>query len=183
MLKLSENPPMRSPQVASITELTGEWWVAHTKSRNEKSLAFDLLARGVDYFLPLVPRTIFSGGRKRRVLHPLFGGYVFVNGNRDDRLSVFQTERVCNVIEVRDPVALMTTLSAIEKALDNDIAIDAYPFAVVGRKVKVMAGPLTGVVGTIARRNEVERLFLAVEMLGQAVEMMIDTSLLKPVDE
>jgi transcription termination/antitermination protein NusG len=183
MLKLSDNPPLRPPSRESILEFGADWWVAHTKSRNEKLLAFDLLARGIDYFLPLVPKTIFSGGRKRKVLHPLFGGYLFFNGTRDQRVSVLQTDRTCNIIEVRNTPGLVESLRVIELALDNNVQIDAYPFAVVGKAVRVMAGPMAGVVGTIARRDEVDRLYISVEMLGQCVEIQIETSLLRPLDD
>jgi len=77
MLKISENPPILPPEVKTVSELTGQWWVAHTKSRFEKAFAWDLLRRGIGYFLPLVERVRVSGGRHRRVLAPLFPSYVF----------------------------------------------------------------------------------------------------------
>ena len=33
MLKLSENPAILTPEVHSLAELSGTWWVAHTKAR------------------------------------------------------------------------------------------------------------------------------------------------------
>ena len=33
MLKLSDNPAILTPEVQSLTELSGTWWVAHTKAR------------------------------------------------------------------------------------------------------------------------------------------------------
>jgi len=33
MLKLSENPVILTPEVQSVAELSGTWWVAHTKAR------------------------------------------------------------------------------------------------------------------------------------------------------
>ena len=33
MLKLSENPAILTPEVQSVAELSGTWWVAHTKAR------------------------------------------------------------------------------------------------------------------------------------------------------
>ena len=72
MLKVSENPPRMHPGAGTLTDLAGTWWVAHTKARSEKALAWDLLRRDIGYFLPLLGRVRFSGGRKRRVLMPLF---------------------------------------------------------------------------------------------------------------
>jgi len=72
MLKLSENPAILTPEVQSLVELGGTWWVAHTKARFEKAFAWDMSNRGIGYFLPMREKIIFSGGRKRRVMAPLF---------------------------------------------------------------------------------------------------------------
>src|SRR5688500_18969133 len=45
-----DEPPALSPRVARIGEVEGDWYVAHTKSRQEKAFAADLLRRGIDYF-------------------------------------------------------------------------------------------------------------------------------------
>ncbi len=53
MLKLADNPPILTPDVESLTDLDGTWWVAHTKTHFEKSFAWDLYSRGIGYFLPM----------------------------------------------------------------------------------------------------------------------------------
>ncbi len=58
MLKLNDNPPIVYPEGASVADLPGQWWVAHTKARFEKAFAWDLLGRGIPYFLPMMLRTI-----------------------------------------------------------------------------------------------------------------------------
>ena len=68
MLKEHENPPITYPEQTSITEFAGQWWVAHTKSRNEKALAHDLIARDICYFLPM---TLSITRRTRRTVKSL----------------------------------------------------------------------------------------------------------------
>src|SRR4051812_22597374 len=102
MLKLSENPPVLSPAVGSLRELTGPWWVVHTRPRNEKAFAWELIDKHVPYFLPQIKRTIFSGGRRRAGMLPLFPSYVFIAGGAEARLAALQTQRVCTVIAVPD---------------------------------------------------------------------------------
>jgi len=80
MLRWQDNPPALPPSVEMPAQLAGRWAVAHTKPRHEKALAHDLLARGVGYFLPMVESVRFSGGRKRRVLKPLFSSYTACAG-------------------------------------------------------------------------------------------------------
>ena len=77
MLKVDENPPITWPQEQSISDFTGVWWVAHTKSRNEKALAHDLIRKDINYFLPMSWKVHRRRGRKILSLLPLFGGYLF----------------------------------------------------------------------------------------------------------
>ena len=100
MLRFEENPPMRTPSTASVADMSGDWWVAHTKARFEKALAFDLIAKGIGYYLPMVERVKLSGGRKRRLLLPLFPSYVFFCGDSDARYAALATNRLCQAIAV-----------------------------------------------------------------------------------
>jgi len=63
MLKTSDNPPMRPPEVASLADLTGTWWAAYTKARFEKAFAWELFSRGIGYFLPMRPKVGYWGNR------------------------------------------------------------------------------------------------------------------------
>src|SRR5437762_855646 len=100
MLKLQDNPPMFPPGVQNVCALEGDWWVVHTKSRFEKALAFDLLDRDISYYLPMVQRTTMSGGRKRRLMMPLFPSYLFLCGSDQDRYTTMTTNRACQIIPV-----------------------------------------------------------------------------------
>ena len=67
MLKLSDNPPILYPEYETIEEIEGQWWVAKTKSRNEKALAQALLHMEIPYFLPLRQKVYKRRGRVLKV--------------------------------------------------------------------------------------------------------------------
>ena len=90
MLKESENPPIVWPRDVSVCEFDGLWWVAHTKSRNEKAFAHDLIGRRVNYFLPMTWRVRRHRGRTIRSLLPLFSGYLFFCGEEKERLEALK---------------------------------------------------------------------------------------------
>ena len=182
MLKLSENPPMLPPGVEGVEQLSGQWWVAHTKARFEKAFAWDLHHKGVGYFLPLVERVRASRGRKRRVLLPLFPSYVFFRGDSDSRALAMKTNRLCQTIEVRDQQTLTGELASIEKALAGKAALDPCPFARVGARCRVRSGPLEGIEGEVVRREKLVHVVLAVSILGQGALVKIEADFLEPVD-
>jgi transcriptional antiterminator RfaH len=181
MLKLSENPAILTPRVQSLTELTGTWWVAHTKARFEKAFAWDMSNRGIGYFLPMWEKITFSGGRKRRVMLPLFTSYVFVCGTEPDRYTALTTNRLCQMIEVTEQDGLVEELSKIEKALLSKSVIDYYPHLPVGNRCRIISGPMKGSEGVvIERRNTRARMALEVSILGQSAVVEVDADLLRP---
>ena len=179
MLKLSDNPPILPPSVESIADLQGEWYVAHTKARCEKALAWDLLHHGIGYFLPLVERITFSGGRKRRVLKPLFPSYLFFCGDRKDRYVAMTTNRICRAIEVADQPTLTAELAALESVIRGKAPLDLYPRPAVGRRCRVTMGPFEGLEGTMIDGTNSGRLVLAVSFISQGAAMEIDAALLE----
>jgi transcription termination/antitermination protein NusG len=182
MLKLADNPPVLFPAVGSVRELSGTWWVAHTKSRNEKAFAWDMLSRQIPYYLPMIRRTIFSGGRRRAGLVPLFPSYVFLSGDEHARYAALKTDRVCTVIEVPDQRQILDELAAIERVLFGEAQLDPCPFAIVGNRVRIARGPFRGIVGRVVRRDNVTRLVLEISILGRGAEMDIDADLLEAVE-
>jgi len=117
MLRFCDNPEIVLPRTDDLSTIPGTWHVGHTKARCEKAFAVDLTALGIPYFLPMVERVTFSGGRKRRGMLPLFSSYVFFAGGEAERDQAMRTDRLCRVIEVNDQGRLIEGLSVILRAL------------------------------------------------------------------
>lgn len=182
ILKLSDNPPSLSSEVFDLNELQGDWWVAHTKSRAEKALAWDLLEHSVPYFLPMVRKNMLWGGRRRTLLLPLFASYIFVCGSPEDRYKTLRTNRVCQMIPVTQRQQFLAELNAIRYAIESDAPIQLYPYAAVGRRCRVAKGALRGIEGIVAQTRTGTRLMLQVSMLGQSASLEIFAEDLEPLD-
>ena len=189
MLKTADNPPIIFPENSSIeaveradqTQLEQKWWVAHTKSRNEKALAWNLLKWEIPYFLPLVEKISRCKGRKIKSLRPLFGGYIFFRGDEQDRYKALTTNRIAQIIPVVDQQKLVTELDQILRALRSEVTLDPHPYLKSGTRCRVVAGSLIGLEGTIIQKKSRMRLILNVEMLGQAAAIDIEADLLEPI--
>ncbi len=182
MLKLADNPPMLSPWVRSISELTGRWWVGHTRARFEKAFAWDLARNGVGYFLPMCRRTYFSSGKKRRVLVPLFPSYVFFNGTQESLSFALETGRLCQAIPVVDQRRLDRELNMIHRAVSVQPELGTCPLPAAGRRYRVTNGPLVGLEGVVIECRKLARTVLEVSILGQGAVVEIDANLLEPAD-
>jgi transcription antitermination factor NusG len=182
LLNVSENPPIMWPEVESIREYTGRWWVAHTKSRNEKALAHDLISRQISYFLPMTWKVRRKSRRTIKSLLPLFSGYLFFCGNENQRTELLRTDRVANLIEVIDQEKLLCELVQIEKVLQTGTPLVPHKYIKVGQKCRVIAGPLMGLQGIVVYTKGEMRLVLQVDMLGQAASVEIDIDMIELVD-
>jgi transcription antitermination factor NusG len=182
LLKISENPPIAWPEVESIRTFQGQWWVAHTKSRNEKALAHDLISRNISYFLPMSWKVRRKSRRTIRSLLPLFSGYLFFCGSENERTELWRTDRVANLIEVKDQQKLLRELVQIEQALRAGAPLIPDKYIKAGQKCRVIAGPLLGLQGVVVKAKGAARLVLQVDMLGQAASVEIDIDMIEAVD-
>ena len=181
MLKPEENPPIIWPTGISLKDFQGIWWVAHTKSRNEKALAWQMQKKNISYFLPLTEKVYKKTRRVFRSMLPLFSGYVFFCGSEEDRLEVLKTNRVAGILEVKDQQHLVAELLPIEKALQSGAVLAPYNYIKVGQQCRVIAGPLMGTEGLAVSEQNKTRLVLQVDILGKATCLEIDAALLEIV--
>ena len=162
-----------------IHQFEGVWWVAHTKSRNEKALAWQMQKNGVSYFLPLVESVHKKSRRVFRSMLPIFHGYVFFCGDEDDRLKVLKTNRIANLIKVEDQQLFVSELAPIEKALTSGFVLEPHNYIKQGQCCRVVAGPLIGTEGIVAETQNGTRLVLQVNILGKATCLEIDLDMLE----
>jgi len=182
VLKENQNPPIIWPEDASLCDFTGRWWVAHTKSRNEKALAQDLIGKHIGYFLPMTWKVRHKHGRKIRSLLPLFSGYVFFCGGENERLETLKTNRVANIIEVKDQQKLLAELSKIELAIRKGAPLEPHHYVKAGQRCRVLSGSLMGLEGIVVKTKAGARLILQVDILGQAASVEVDMDLIELIE-
>ena len=182
MLKVSENPPIIWPEVESIRDFKDQWWVVHTRSRNEKALAHDLISKDISYFLPMSWKVSRKSRRKIRSLLPLFSGYLFFCGKENDRVELLKTNRVAHLIEVDNQEQLINELVQINQALQSGAPLTPHNYIKEGQRCRVIAGPLMGLEGIVVRSHNATRLVLQIDMLGQAASVEIDVDMIEVLD-
>jgi transcription antitermination factor NusG len=89
---------------------------------------------------------------------------------------------VANIITVNDQSTLDRQLRNLHLALSSEVPLDPYPYLQKGMWVEVTAGPFRGLQGVIEDRLRADRLLLQVDMLGRAMSLEIEPSLLQVLD-
>jgi transcription antitermination factor NusG len=149
------------------------WWCLHTKPRQEKATARDLLAQRIVYYLPQVLKESHTPkGRKIQSIVPLFTGYVFLKGDSNDRLAALRADRLVNVLAVIDQDAIERDLRQVYMMLSSGVPVTEENTAPVGAMVRITTGPLTGISGKVIRRGKRDQFVAMVRFLGRGA--MID---------
>jgi transcription antitermination factor NusG len=148
------------------------WWCLHTKPRQEKAVARQLMKNNIAYYLPQVMKESHTPqGRKIRSIVPLFSSYMFFYGDRHDRLEAIRGDRLVNVLEVRDQNALVRDLHQIYQMLASGLLVSSEHSVSVGATVRITSGPLTGMLGTVLRKGNRDQFAIEVRFLGRAAKV------------
>lgn len=157
------------------------WFLVRTRSRREKALARDLLSRGVTCLLPVVTEVRYQGARKAKVVAPLFAGYLFLFGDREEAFTADRSEHAAQLLEVPDQSRLSDELRSLcTVLLARGTLIPCEPLK-RGMRVEITSGPFKGVLGTVDTPRSDNRFVIHVDVIGKAASMEIDRDLLRPV--
>jgi transcriptional antiterminator RfaH len=159
------------------------WWLAHTKPRQEKAVARDMLTAGQPFYLPCLPRRTRSGRQVLTAHIPLFAGYVFVRVSRADRALVFAGRRVARLVSVADQERLWADLRQIRKVLDLGQPVTAEERLEPGTPVAMRDGPLAGLTGTIVRAATGHKFVVRVDLIQRGVSVVVDGATLGKLSE
>jgi len=153
------------------------WYALYTKSRHEKLVSRELTKKRFENFLPLRKIKRHWSDRMKTVEEPLFTGYLFVRMPLRERWSVLNTAGVAKFVgpHPSDPLIVSeSSISSVRRFIENDIAIDPFPYLKKGQKIYIRSGPLKGTEGFIVHKDKQGRLVVSLDLLMQSVSVVID---------
>lgn len=160
------------------------WWYAvYTCANHEKRVAEQFVRRSLEHFLPQYESVRRWKDRKARLRLPLFPGYLFVHTAPQDRLRVLQVPGVVRLVGFNGSPTPMPQedIQRIREFLGQGWRAEPHPYLQVGRRARVMRGPLAAMEGIIVRRKNRSRLVLSFELIQRSMAIEIDEGDLAPV--
>ena len=110
-------------------------------------------------------------GGFRKSFVPLFGSYVFMCGGEEQRYRAMTTNCVSRCLVVPDSGRLVEDLRQIRRLIQADVPLTPESRIQPGTRVRVRSGSLLGVEGVVVRRQNKERLLVAVRFLQQGASL------------
>jgi transcription antitermination factor NusG len=151
------------------------WHAIWTRSRHEPQVHRELTAKGIEVFFPTCLKVSKWTDRTKKIEWPLFPGYCFARFERSHHARVLASTGVVTVLSnggVPVPVPAFE-IEALQRMVASGIAFDPYTQLAIGAKVRVLTGPLAGIVGRLERKGAQEQLILAVEVLNSGARVTV----------
>lgn len=160
-----------------------DWYALYVRSNFEKIAERALADRGYPSFSPFYRARRKWSDRTKDVDLPLFPGYVFCSFDPEARLPILTTPGVVHVVSVGPtpaPVDL-TEIESVQATARSGYQVLPWPFLREGQRVRIEAGPLSGVEGTLVKTKSDLRLVVSVTLLQRAISVEIDQDLVKAI--
>jgi transcription antitermination factor NusG len=156
------------------------WFVAHTRSRQEKALARYLTPLEIPFYLPSSENRVRRGGRNFVSYLPLFPGYVFLRGSSAARAAAVRSNVIVRLLDVSDQGRLQGELHDLRELQLSGATLVPTPELYPGDSVRVKDGPFRGYSGTVIGEQGRLRLIVSISMLRQSVSVEFDRPSLAP---
>jgi transcriptional antiterminator NusG len=171
------------PLLTDNGEAAPEWFAAYTMSRHEKRIASHCERIGIEQFLPLYScQRSWRNRTKVDLQMPLFPNYIFVRLLPQDQGPLMRLPGLLSIVgNTAGPVVIPDDDMELLRRIIAWKTIEPYPLLTKGDRVRVMTGPLTGVVGVVVKKGNGLRFIVTLDVIGKSVSLQIDGSALERI--
>lgn len=154
------------------------WYVALVRMHHEKKTAERLDKMGIDNFVPIQPEIHQWSDRRKTIESVLLPMMVFVHVNPKERMEVLSFSTVSRYMVLRGestpaviPDEQMARFRFMLDYSQETVSMSSAPLA-RGEKVRVIKGPLAGLVGEFVTVEGKSQIAVRLNMLGCACVAM-----------
>jgi transcription antitermination factor NusG len=181
---LSDNGEAASEQHhpgENIANSQREWFAAYTMSRHEKRIASHCERIGIEPFLPLYTSQRSWKNRTTVDLHmPLFPNYLFVRLSPQDHGPLMRLPGLLSTVgNAAGPVVIPDSDMELLRRIIASKTAEPHSLVAKGDKVRVVTGPLAGVIGVVQKKGNGLRFIVTLDVIGKSVSLHIDGNALE----
>jgi transcription antitermination factor NusG len=133
-------------------------------------------------FLPKMEVWSKRQDRRKRIMIPMFPGYLFVelssldNATKVDVLKTFGVVRILGKPRGAEPLPIPNEkIDAIQRIVQSKVEVQQFQYPKVGEPARIVDGPFKGVEGLVIRTDYEKELFvIAIELLQRSVAIKLE---------
>lgn len=156
------------------------WYALYTRSRYEKKIASWLENLGYEVYLPIQKVLKQWSDRKKWVEEPLLRSYVFIRISESEYFNILNTPGVVSFVRTAGKLAVIpdkqieTLKIILESGEELELTDEVFE---PGDYVKIIKGPLKGVMGTLKESLGKYKLVISIDGIEQALLLNISASM------
>jgi transcription antitermination factor NusG len=160
----------------NFSECDKAWFAIQVRPKYEFITSTILRAKGYEELVPAYQSTRQWSDRRKKIIVPIFTGYVFCRFNSQICVQILTTPGVIRIVGVGNRIVQIedSEIEAIKMAVKSGEALFSIPYLNVGDRVMVNQGPMAGVQGILLRYSNRHQLVLSVDIIQGSVAMEID---------
>ena len=158
------------------------WYAVHTRSRHEEKAHAGLVLKGHNSFLPKLEAWSRRKDRRKKIMLPMFPGYLFVelsNIDPETRLDVLKTFGVVKILGnpmSHEPIPVPDgTIEALNRIVHSKVEVQHLQYPKLGEPARIVDGPFKGVEGIVVATDYKKELFaISIDLLQRSVAIKLE---------
>jgi transcription antitermination factor NusG len=154
-----------------------KWFALYTKPRHEFKAKIQLDNLLIENYLPTLVQTRQWHDRKKKIIEPLFKGYIFICVDEKERITALQQSAIVKTVGFSGKPSVIPEwqIKNLKIVLAENPDIFVTDKIELGSNIVITDGPFSGVVGTVKEINNEKWLSVSVELLQRSVSVRIPT--------
>jgi transcriptional antiterminator NusG len=158
------------------------WYAVNTRSRHEDRVHLGLTQKAYHAFLPKLEVWSKRKDRRKKIMIPMFPGYLFVeipsmdNAVKVDVLKTFGVVRILGKSPGAEPIAIPDArIDAIQRIVHSKVEVQQFQYPKIGEPARIIDGPFKGVEGMVLKTDYEKELFvIAIELLQRSIAIKLE---------
>lgn len=171
-----------STTLTAITHTTTDWYLVHTKPRQEDVALTNLQRQGYECYLPQMRVERIRRHKVEIAIEPMFPRYLFIRLDNSDQGKSWSPIR--STLGVSQLVYFGARAAKVDGTLvdvlrQREHAIPTKSMFLNGEPVEIIDGPLTGIEAIYQMAGGDQRAFVLLEILNKPMSVQIDAGQLR----
>lgn len=158
------------------------WYAVHTRSRHEDKAHASLVLKSFHTFLPKMEVWSKRKDRKKKIMIPMFPGYLFVELSSLDNTTKLEVLKTYGVVKIlgkpggSDPIPVPDgKIEAIQRLVTSKVDVQQFQYPRVGEPALITDGPFKGIEGVMIKTDYEKELFvISIDLLQRAVAIKLE---------
>ncbi|MDI9571306.1 MAG: UpxY family transcription antiterminator [Pseudomonadota bacterium] len=158
------------------------WYAIHTRSRHEDRAYLGLTQKSFQTFLPKIEVWSKRKDRRKKIMVPMFPGYLFVavedidNETKVEILKTFGVVRILGKPYGSEPIPIPDAkIDAIMRIVASRVEVQQFQYPKVGEYAKIIDGPFQGIEGLVVEADMEKELFVVtIELMQRSVAIKLE---------